>query len=208
MRICYIFGAAEGKPKKFNKKSDDLIIAADAGYIMTEKLGITPDIILGDFDSLGFVPDAKDIIKHPVKKDDTDMLLAVKTGLGRGFKRFVIYGGVGGRLDHTLANLQTLSFIVSNGGVGFLCGDDFTAMALSSGSVKFSDEAKGSISVFSATTDCEVTERNLLYGLENAKITFDFPLGVSNEFIGEEAEIKVHNGIAYIIWQGPLNWIL
>lgn len=208
MNTCYIFGAAEGEPKFFDKKNGDLIIAADAGFKLVEKLNIKPDIVLGDFDSLGFIPNDSEIIKHPVKKDDTDTLLAVKVGLQRGFKRFVIYGGVGGRYDHTLANFQTLSFVASNGGQAFLCGDDFTATALSLGKITFAKESNGPISVFSATTECEVSEKNLLYVLDNETLKYDFPLGVSNEFIGKEAEITVHKGTAFILWQGPVNWVL
>lgn len=206
MKTCYIFGAAKGEPHNFNKKSDDLIIAADAGFKLCEKLNIKPDIVLGDFDSLGYVPKTYEIIKHPVKKDDTDMLLAVKIGLERGYERFIIYGGTGKRMDHTFANFQTLSFVASNGGKAYLCGEDYTAIALNSGEINFSEEARGNISVFSATTECEVTEENLLYVLENAKLSFDFPLGVSNEFIGEKAKIKVNGGTAFIVWQGPLCW--
>ncbi len=208
MKTCYIFGAAEGKPQNFNKKDGDFIIAADAGFLLTEKLKIKPDIILGDFDSLGFVPNEFEIIKHPVKKDDTDTLLAVRVGLERGFKHFVIYGGAGGRQDHTLANFQTLSFVSSHGGQAFLCGDGFTATALSIGELCFAKESKGSVSVFSATTECEVSEKNLLYTLDKTKLTFDFPLGVSNEFIGKSGEITVHKGTALIVWQGPVNWAL
>lgn len=208
MKTCYIFGAANGKPKDFIKKDGDIIIAADAGYKMLEALKIIPDTVLGDFDSLGFEPCAKEIIKHPVKKDDTDTLLAVKVGLERGYKRFVLYGCTGGRADHSLANFQTLCFIASNGGVGYLCGEDFTATAICNSAVGFSSEAKGSVSVFSANTSCEnVNIKGLLYSLSNARLSFDFPLGVSNEFIGKESKISVGKGNAIIIWQGPLDWI-
>ncbi len=208
MKICYIFGAADGKPKDFIKKDGDIIIAADAGYKMLDTLNITPDIVLGDFDSLGFVPEGMEIIKHPVKKDDTDTLLAVKVGLCRGFKRFVLYGCTGGRADHSLANFQTLSFIASNGGEGYLCGEDFTATAICNSAIKFGSETKGSVSVFSATTECEnVSIKGLLYPISNASLRFDFPLGVSNEFIGKESEISVGNGTAVVVWQGPLSWV-
>ncbi|MBR4973535.1 MAG: thiamine diphosphokinase [Clostridia bacterium] len=208
MRTCYIFGAANGKPRDLIKKDGDIIIAADAGYKMLNELNIIPDIVLGDFDSLGFVPKALEIIKHPVRKDDTDTLLAVKVGLDRGFKRFVLYGCTGGRIDHSLANFQTLSFISSNGGEGYLCGDDFTATAICESGIKFSSKAKGSVSVFSATTECEnVNINGLLYPLSNASLRFDFPLGVSNEFIEKESEISIGKGTAIIVWQGPLSFV-
>lgn len=208
MKTCYIFAAAKGEPKEFIPETDDLVIAADAGFLKLKKYGAKPHIILGDFDSMEEIPNEGEIIKHPVKKDDTDTILAVKTGFERGFTRFVIYGGTGGRLDHTLANLQTLSFIAERGGQGFLCGNNFTATALKNGQICFSEKAKGNISVFSATNSCEISIEGLLYPLKNATITHDFPLGVSNEFIGEKSKITVLGGTALIIWSGDLNFIL
>ena len=81
MDTCYIFGAGEGLPEKFTKNEKDLLIAADAGIKKLTDYGVSPDMAVGDFDSLGFVPDCREIIRHPVRKDDTDTMLAVKTGL-------------------------------------------------------------------------------------------------------------------------------
>ncbi len=200
MKTCYIFGAALGLPKSFNPSADDLIIAADAGYLALEKLGVTPQITVGDFDSLKNLPTDTEIIKHPVRKNDTDTLLAVKIGLDKGYKHFFLYGCAGKRLDHTLANLQTLSFIASNGASGYLKGEDFTATALSGNSLEFSSEKKGNISVFSATDECEISIDGFLYNLNHEKITYNFPLGVSNEFIGEKSKITVHSGTAIVLW--------
>ena len=201
MKTCYIFSAAEGLPKNFEKQCDDIVIAADAGYRHLEKMGIVPDIVLGDFDSLEFVPNVSEIIKHPVKKDDTDTMLAVKTGLERGFKRFVLYGCVGGRLDHTLANIQTLNFIAQNGGSGYIYGEDYGITAIKDSSITFSEEQTGNVSVFSAdTVSVGVTIKGLLYELEGASLSSNFPLGVSNEFIGKESVISVEKGTLCIIF--------
>lgn len=206
MKVCYIFGAAQGLPKGFCKGKEDLIIAADAGVLKLEKLGVTPDITVGDFDSLGFEPESGEVIKHPVRKDDTDTLLAVKVGFERGYSNFLLYGCTGKRLDHTLANLQTLSFISQNNGRAFLCGDDFTATAITNGSITFKENAKGYISVFAASGKAEgVSIKGLSYPLENQTLNFDFPLGVSNEFTGSEAEISVSNGTITIIWSGGIS---
>lgn len=209
MNTCYIFGAAEGLPEKFQKGNGDLIIAADAGFLHLEALGIKPDIALGDFDSLGSVPECKEIIRHPVKKDDTDTMLAVKTGFERGYKRFVLYGCAGKRLDHTFANIQTLYYIANRGGEGYICGEDFTATALKNRKIEFVDSAKGNISLFVATSKAEkINIKGLLYELENAVISYDFPLGVSNEFIGKKARIEVGDGMVLIVWSGKLDWAL
>lgn len=209
MKTCYIFSAAEGLPKNFSKNEDDIVIAADAGYRHLENLKIIPDIVLGDFDSLKFIPSDAEIIKHPVKKDDTDTMLAVKTGFERGFDRFVLYGCLGGRLDHTLANIQTLNFIAENGGIGFICGDGYTVCSIKNSSISFKASASGNISVFSADSKASgVTETGLLYNLENAELTSCFPLGVSNEFTGNESTVSVENGILNIVFEGDIDIII
>ena len=193
-------------PKRFKKGKGDIVIAADAGYKKLLNLDIVPDIVLGDFDSLGFIPENLEIIRHPVRKDDTDTVLAVKTGFSRGYNRFVLYGCTGGRLDHTLANIQTLNYIAEKGGTGFICGDDFCITSLKNGKLEFKGSAKGNISVFSAKTKAQgVTIKGLLYDLDNAEIGFDFPLGVSNEFTGEESTVSVNDGVLTVIWSGSLN---
>lgn len=207
MKTCYIFGAADGFPTSFLKQKDDMVIAADGGYKAINKLNIEPDIVLGDFDSLGYVPDFKGkIIKHPVKKDDTDTMLAVKTALEIGYTRIVIYGGTGKRLDHTLANIQTLSYVSARGGRAFLCGDGFTITVINDSGITFKDTAKGNVSVFSVVTkSIGVCEKGLMYELENSEISYDFPLGVSNEFVGTAAEISVKEGSIAVFWSGDLN---
>ena len=209
MGICFIFGAGDGLPSGFKKEEDDIVIAADAGIKPLNNLGIKPDIAVGDFDSLGFVPACSEIIKHPVMKNDTDMLLAVKTGFKRGFNRFMLYGGAGGRPDHTFANLQTLNYIAEHGGLGFLdlCG--FTATVIMNGELKFTESASGTVSVFALSNKINgVTLKGFLYPLENASLTNFFPLGVSNEFIGNTALIKVGQGNALVIWQGGTECLL
>lgn len=206
MNKCYIFGAGEGLPQFLDSDDSDLVIAADKGYEALQKLNIEPDIIIGDFDSLDYTPTGENVIALPIKKDDTDTLFAVKTGFERGYRHFYLYGGTGGRLDHTLANLQTLCFIAEKGGIGLLCGKDFTATAIKNFSIRFTPQASGYVSVFSATTKCEnVNIKGLLYETENAQLSNSFPLGVSNEFIGKEAEISVGNGTLFIIWQGTAD---
>ena len=201
MSICYIFGSALGDPKNFSPTENDLVIAADAGYLKIKELGFTPDLAVGDFDSLGEIPDDTEIIKHPVKKDDTDALLAIKIGIERGFSEFHFYGCTGNRLDHTLGALQNLSFLAERGCQGYLFGEDFVATAIKDKSLEFSEENKGNISVFAATSECEISIEGLLYTLENKKITYDFPIGVSNEFIGQKAKITAHKGTAIIIYK-------
>lgn len=205
MKKCYIFGAVDISTDKipFNKGDSDIVIAADKGLNTLQKLGVTPDLIIGDFDSLGFIPSGENIIKHPVVKDDTDTMLCVKTALDMGYKCFEIYGCIGGRLDHTIANIQTASFIADNDGVAvFYDEKNETALTvIKDNLITFSCECKGKISVFSLSDlSTGVAEKGLFYELENSTLTNGFPLGVSNEFAGKDAVIGVKKGKLCIIW--------
>jgi thiamine pyrophosphokinase len=164
-------------------------------------MGLIPDAVLGDFDSLGFVPENANIF--PVEKDDTDAMLAVKLGLREGCDRFLLYGSLDGpRLDHTIANIQTLSYLANRGKVGYLVGKDQIVTLLEKGRLEFSREAKGYLSVFASKGVAEgVTLRGLKYPLEGAQLTSGFPLGVSNQFIGQAASVSVTEGRLLVLWQ-------
>jgi len=193
----------------------DYIIAADAGYLRLLEMNVEPDLVVGDFDSLGFVPIHPNVIQSPEEKDDTDMMIAVREGLKRGHRRFFIDGGLGGRLDQTLANCQILSFIAENGAQGFLLGHEMCATVIKHGSMRFRAKiANGDtveperISVFSVGDRATgVTFSGLKYPLENAVLLNYFPLGVSNEFTNLTAEVSVREGTLLIIWSGGLERI-
>ena len=177
-------------------------IAADKGLLQLRARGIEPDLVVGDFDSLGFVPDARELVRHPVEKDDTDMLLAAREGLRRGCRQFLLYGGLGGRLDHTLANVQTLGFLREHGACGVLFGEGTAITLLEVGAMRFPASAQGTISVFCFGDKAEgVRETGLFYPLENATLTNTFPLGVSNAFRGCESEVSVQKGKLLLLWQ-------
>jgi thiamine pyrophosphokinase len=125
-----------------------LLIAADGGYDFLKKSSLEADILIGDFDSIKVLPNHHKIIKHPVEKDDTDTFLAYKTAYDIGYRNFIIYGGIGGRLDHTMANLQLLANIAQSGGRGFLLGDNCVVTAIKDCEISFSEKMKGTISVF------------------------------------------------------------
>jgi thiamine pyrophosphokinase len=208
MSICYIFGSALGDSKNFAPTENDLVIAADAGYLKIKELGFTPDLAVGDFDSLSEIPTDTEIIKHPVKKDDTDTLLAVKIGLEKGYKSFVIFGAIGGRLDHTIATIQTATFVAENGGIAYIYDGNHTVTAIKNSTINFKDNAKGYISIFALSGVAKgVSIKGLLYELNDAEITPYFPVGVSNEFIGKESKISVTDGILTIIFEGPKDLV-
>lgn len=201
MRECVIFCAAEcdGLARPIGPES--FVIAADGGLRHTEKLGIAPDAVLGDFDSLGFCPEGANVF--PVEKDDTDAMLAVRLGLRRGCGEFLLYGSLDGpRLDHTVANFQTLQFLAEHGAAGYLIGNTTMVTVVKNGKITFPAGLSGTISVFCMGSDAVgVTEKGLFYGLENGTLSSGFPLGVSNHFTGEAAEISVKNGSLLVLWE-------
>ena len=200
MGTCIVFCAAGFDVLVEPVTSDDFIIAADGGFVHTQKLGITPDIILGDFDSLGYTPDRANVF--PVEKDDTDAMLAVRRGLQLGYRKFVLYGSLDGpRLDHTVANFQTLQFLADRDAAGYLVGSGQLVTVVKNGSLTFPAGMEGTISVFCMGKDAEgVTLEGLYYPLENGTLTAGFPLGVSNHFTGAAAAITVRNGSLLVVW--------
>ncbi len=201
MKKCIIFCAAGFDALAEPIQPEELVIAADGGLTHTQALGITPQAVLGDFDSLGYVPEGAAV--YPVEKDDTDAMLAVRLGLEQGCREFVIYGGLDGpRLDHTVANFQTLQFLADHNARGTLVGNSQMVTVLKNGGLTFPERAEGILSLFCLGADARgVTLRGLQYPLENGTLTAGFPLGCSNHFVGEKSEIWVENGSLLVIWE-------
>ena len=199
MKPCVIFCAAEFDGLLFPIPENALVIAADGGLRHTQALGLQPDVILGDFDSLGYVPGDSRVF--PVEKDDTDTMLAVKLALDRGCDFFVFYGALDGpRLDHTVANFQTLGYLATHGARGVLIGRDYIVTVLSEETIVFPATSTGILSLFCMGGSARVTIGGLQYPLDRGILTPDFPLGVSNHFQGREARITVHDGQVLALW--------
>ncbi len=198
---CYIFGAMPIEEFNYEINENDIVIAADAGIKNLQKFKIEPDYIIGDFDSLGYTPTDNNTIIHPVEKDDTDTMLAVKLGFEKGYNNFRIFGGIGGRLDHTFANIQTASYITENNGNAVFYGNNENYTVIKNTEINFPKENKGNISIF-ALEDCKnVTIKGAFYELENGFLSTNFPLGTSNKFNGNGVFISVEQGKLLIIWE-------
>lgn len=194
-KLCVIFGAGEAFSPRKHFGKDDLIIAADGGYAAATAAGLDPNVVIGDFDS-GCVPEtAAHVIKLNRDKDDTDMLAAVKLGLRRGYKTFVLYGGTGGRPDHTFANIATLAYLNAYDARGFLVDKSAVATVIADGDITLPKTAHGTVSVFAyGGAASGVTYKNLSYILNDVELTPDFPLGVSNATTDKPAKISVKHG--------------
>lgn len=200
-KICYIVGAGEDCGLDFLPKAEDLVIAADGGYQKLKEVKIAPNMVIGDFDSLGAAPAEEQVITLPAVKDVTDTWAAIEYGIGKGYRIFYLYGCTGGRIEHTLANIQTAAALAEKGMRCMIFGKTQIITAISSETVTFSAQSKGFFSMFSYTDVCEnVTLKGLKYELENARLTNRFPLGVSNEFTGQKATVCVGSGIAVLVY--------
>ena len=201
-KLCWIFCALEPGDIRLRKEPGDLVIAADRGYAHAKKAGIAPDLILGDFDSLGEVPPEDGVLVFPKEKDYTDAWLAVAEGKKRGFARFCLFGALGGRIDHSAANLQLLSSLAGEGKRGYLLGDGYAASVIGNGELRFAPRPDGRISVFAFGGDAVgVTIEGLKYALSDGKLDTAFPLGVSNEFCGKSARVAVKDGQILVLWE-------
>ena len=199
-RICYIIGASVTDGMEIDRREGDFIIAADAGLAALDRAGLSADLIVGDFDSLGRVPQTDNTICHPAEKDDTDTALCLAEGIKRGYRTFVIYGGLGGRLDHTIANLQNCAGAAEHGAVCWLWGEGNAVCTFSDGELHFEAEKTGAVSVFAADRATGVTLQGLQYALEDACLTSTVPLGVSNAFTGRESVVRVADGTLMVMW--------
>ena len=129
-------------------------------------------------------------------------MLAVRHGLDLGYKRFLLYGSLDGpRLDHTVANFQTLQFLADHGAIGYLIGIDTVATVIKNETLRFSAQAQGVLSVFCMGVDARgICLSGLKYPLDNGSLTAGLPLGVSNHFTGRPATVSVKDGSLLVLW--------
>ena len=143
MGICYVVGAGEFGGELFQKTENDLVIACDGGYLHCRDNGIEVDLVIGDFDSLSYVPEHPRVIQLRPEKDETDTEWAVAEGLRQGYREFVIYGGTGGRISHTLANIQLLTDLAVKGCSGVLVGKDSWYRVIHNDELVFDEHERG-----------------------------------------------------------------
>lgn len=207
---CLIVSGGEFCPLEKTSNQFDYIIACDKGFEYCINLGLKPNIVLGDFDSISTdfkehltkINDCNDmqIQSFPPEKDDTDTMLAVKTALSKNYNDITILCGFGNRLDHAYANIQTAAYIVQNGGKAKIIGSSDILYAFQNCTQFFPKKDNHSLSVFSYTEKCtNVCISGAKYNLENAELKNTFPLGVSNEWKEEKVQISTGEGILIVI---------
>ena len=212
MKRCFIFSAGTYYGLRESPRLGDLVLAADAGYRVCLRERIVPDLLIGDFDSMDQPADFDRVRRVPVEKDDTDTMLAVKTALDQGCNTVYIYGGTGGkRLDHTLANLQSLLYLRRRGARGYVYDDDFLWTVIENETLTVERTVEwGILSVFCLGEPASgIDEEGVQYPLSGASLTAEFPLGISNHILEPQARITVRDGALLVGWElPPLSAIL
>lgn len=199
---CYIVGAGDNSGTNFNKGTNEYVIAADGGVKVLEELNIIPDIILGDFDSLGYVPKGDNVLLYKVEKDDTDMMLAVEKAVESGYNNIEIFGGTGGRIDHTIANFQTMLWASRKGCKIKMLDAQYEYYVITDEELILGKKDTEDLSVFALGSEAKgVTIQGAKYVTNNIELTPDNPMAVSNSFIGNDVSISVKKGSLLIIAQ-------
>ena len=182
-----------------------IIISCDGGIRHCYALGITPDYILGDFDSADpalldyYRKKGVSEMRFPKKKDETDMELAFECAFSLGCGEIAVFGGIGSRLDHTLGNVHLLERALLKGVKASLINEKNEA-ALMDGHMTVKGKKGGIVSLIPFKGDVKgVTLKGMEYPLSDAYIPYDSPIGISNIMLSDEAEISLKEGILLVI---------
>ena len=199
--ICYIVGAGECFGLDFSLRETDYLIAADGGLRHIEAHGLCADMVVGDFDSCTPPPGHPNVLTLRREKDETDLFAALHEGIRLGYHCFHLYCATGGRIDHTMANLQLLAYLSRRGFSAFLIDRHSVITAITDGSFHFDSGYQGMLSVFCAGDKAlGVSLSGLKYELDCVTLTGDIPLGISNEFLGTESRISVEQGTLLLVY--------
>ena len=208
-RVCVVFAAGEyyGRVDAAVAPRGSFVVAADGGLDHARAAGVSPDVVVGDFDSLRGDPpsDAGRTVALPPMKDDPDLLSALKIGWSRGYRLFHVYGALGGRVDHSVSAIRLTALVAHHGGVMFLHGDGQVVTSVCDGALSFpahAAEPGGMVSVFShSDVSVGVDEPGLRYELRDGVLRGDMVRGVSNEFRpGVPATVSVREGTLTVVF--------
>ena len=198
-KVCHIVGGGDFFGIRPTGEGD-FIIAADKGLLYLQNLGITPNLVIGDFDSLGHTPNGRNIIVLPCEKNDTDMGAAVAEGVMRGYKNFILYGASGGRADHTLANIQLISSVEARNDRDYRRREtSFTS--ITNGRIIFDENAKGhGLRVSHSDISSGVTISGSNMRLKNGHLEEHIRPRRQQWFVGKMSEISVAHGTLTVVY--------
>jgi thiamine pyrophosphokinase len=184
----------------------ELIIAADAGAKYLLELGVCPEILVGDFDSLPpqivaqITAAGKAVYRYPPQKDQTDLQLALDAAAHAGVTAVNIWGGLGRRLDHTLGNIGLLQY-AGEAGLSARLRDIDHELFLAGGYTVVKARPGWAISLIPLSPAVTgVTTTGLKYPLNEETLYFNVTRGIHNQFAAAEAVITVATGRLLIIY--------
>lgn len=198
MRRCVIIGGAPIQDYQWIRQNllpDDFYIFCDGGLKHRQSLQVTPDLLVGDFDSWDNPKTETETIVLPREKDDTDTFFGVKEGVKRGFEDFLLIGVIGGRFDHSLGNISALLYLTGLGKKALII-DDYSSIEVVSSQPVFIEQNIQYFSVLNIDGKAKgITIKNAQYPLEHAEITWDYQYGISNQVLpGKTAEVTTQEG--------------
>ena len=209
MKKCIIIGAGDFNEISINKNIGDLLIVADAGYknfLKCSNLNLEDiDILVGDFDSMRLedmnLSSNTYIHKLNAIKDDTDIVDACKDGIEKGYKYFEIYGALGGRIEHSIANIGVISWLKEMNKEAIIKDQNKILRIIKNEKVEFDESYNGYFSCFSLVTESYgVNIKNMKYELNDYTLKESFPLGIDNEFVNKKSVVEVKNGKLLLIY--------
>lgn len=209
MTKCLVVGAAPSSHTALDyilkTTVFDVIVAADGGYASLKARDLEPTVVLGDFDSLGYVPDHPHLVQFDTHKDFTDLDLALQYCVDEGFDEVVVCEAFTGRLDHSLGNLQLLIKYAKKGVCIWGATDEEIIVPLVApgpfSAISFEPGAQGVLSVISHSDRAYgITEFGLEYGVEDALCLNHVLWGISNELIGKPARISLKEGSLWVFF--------
>lgn len=204
LKTCIIFsgGTVTGTEYLPEITSDTFVISADGGYLNALKFNIIPNMCLGDFDTITIDINSQcEVVKFPPEKDDTDTMLCIKKAISMGYTDIYIYGALGGRFDHSIANVQSMEYSLQyNVTCHIVDAKNIVTMQRESSRVYSSNKDFKYLSILSLSESAEVSAEGLKYPLEHTNLVRSFPLGVSNETLVDIFRITVHSGTILVIY--------
>ena len=201
MKKCYIFAGGEFDGFFDQIKKEDYIIGADKGYTYIEKIGLKADEIIGDFDSSN-EPNFKNKTKLKPEKDETDLYAAINIAIKKGYKKIIIYGGLGGRISHTIANIKIMEEFKKKGIDIELKNKNQKLFVIDKNFEEKKQIENTYISIFALTEKIEnLNLINLKYELKNFTLKNHMHIGISNEPVGKEFKIEFDKGMILVVYE-------
>ena len=196
---CFLVGASE-IARPFSPREGDFVIAADGGYDRLLPLGVRPDLLIGDMDSIAALPAGIETRLFPVRKDETDLFLAFREGFARGYRAFRLVGAGGGLEDHAFANYALLyaARLAGCRAVMETAFGEIRVIVNERAVLKGEPDCRFSAFAFAGPAR-GVSVRGMAYACEDIALSPEYPLCVSNRFLDRDGEIEVRDGALLIM---------